>query len=99
MKEIVKTNYYWGQDVEMSQFYRVLKALYSVEYFRNISYEAKAIYGMMLDLVSLSIKNGWLDEDGKTYIHYSVADIKVDMCCGKNTLSFEIVIQQFRVLV
>lgn len=84
MKEIVTTNYFWGQDVEMSQFYRVPKALYTGEYFRGISFEAKAIYGMMIDRVSLSIKNGWLDEDGKTYIHYSVADIMADTGCGKN---------------
>ncbi len=84
MKEIVTTNYFWGQDVEMSQFYRVPKALYTGEYFRSISFEAKAIYGMMIDRVSLSIKNGWLDEDGKTYIHYSVADIMADTGCGKN---------------
>ena len=86
MKEIVTTNYFWGQDVEMSQFYRVPKALYTGEYFRGISFEAKAIYGMMIDRVSLSIKNGWLDEDGKTYIHYSVADIMADTGCGKNKI-------------
>lgn len=56
------------------------------EYFRSISFEAKAIYGMMIDRVSLSIKNGWLDEDGKTYIHYSVADIMADTGCGKNKI-------------
>ena len=86
MKEIVTTNYFWGQDVEMSQFYRVPKALYTGEYFRGISFEAKAIYGMMIDRVSLSIKNGWLDEDGKTYIHYSVADIMADTGCGTNKI-------------
>ena len=86
MKEIVTTNYFWGQDVEMSQFYRVPKALYTGEYFRGISFEAKAIYGMMIDRVSLSIKNGWLDEDGKTYIHYSVADIMADTGCVKNKI-------------
>ena len=62
--------------------------LYSmgVNTFREVARDAKAtvrikgkaIYGMMIDRVSLSIKNGWLDEDGKTYIHYSVADIKAD---------------------
>ncbi len=84
MKEIIRTNYFWGQDVEMTQFYRVPKALYTGAYFRCISFEAKAIYGMMIDRVSLSIKNGWLDEEGKTYIHYSVADIMEDTGCGKN---------------
>lgn len=39
---------------------------------------------MMIDRVRLSIKNGWLNEDGKTYIHYSVADIMADTGCGKN---------------
>ena len=38
------------------------------------------------DRVSLSIKNGWLDKDGKTYIHYSVADIMADTRCGKNKI-------------
>ena len=86
MKEIVTTNYFWGQDVEMSQFYRVPKALYTGEYFRSISFGAKAIYGMMIERVTLSIKNGWLDEDGKTCIHYSVADIMADTGCGKNKI-------------
>lgn len=45
----------------MSQFYRVPKALYTGEYFHSISFEAKAIYGMMIDRVSLSIKmGGWM---------------------------------------
>ena len=38
----------------------------------------------MIERVSLSIKNGWLDEDGETYIHYSIADIMADTGCGKN---------------
>lgn len=60
--------------------------LYLGEYFRGISFEAKTIYGMMIDRVSLSIKNGWLDEDGKIYIHYSVADIMADTDCDKNKI-------------
>ena len=54
--------------------------------FREIAREAKAIYVMMIDRVSLSIKNEWLDEDGKTYIHYSVVDIMADTGCGKNKI-------------
>ena len=50
------------------------------------SFKAKAIYGMMMERVSLSIKNGWLDEDGETYIHYSIADIMDDTECGKNKI-------------
>lgn len=46
----------------------------------------KTIYGMMIDCVSLSIKNEWLDGDGKAYIHYSVADVMADIGCGKNKI-------------
>ena len=45
-----------------------------------------SLHGMVIERVSLSIKNGWLDEDGKTYIHYSVADIMADTGCGKNKI-------------
>ncbi len=60
MEEKVTMNYFRGQDVRMTQFYRVPKTLYSAEYFRKICFEAKAIYGMMIDRVGLSIKNQWL---------------------------------------
>ena len=82
MKEIVTTNYFWGQDVEMSQFYRVPKALYTGEYFRGISFEAKAIYGMMIDRVRLSIKNGWLDEKNRVYIIYTIEEMRRDLGCA-----------------
>lgn len=83
MAEKVTMKYFWGQDVQMTQFYRVPKALYTAEYFRKICFEAKAIYGMMIDRVGLSIKNQWLDDEGKTYICYSVADIMEDTGCKR----------------
>ena len=52
----------------MSQFYRVPKALYTGEYFRGISFEAKAFYGMMIDRVGLPIKmGGWMKMKIPTY--------------------------------
>lgn len=57
---------YYGQDVQMSQFYRIPKTLYLAECFKDVSFAAEAIYGMMIDRVGLSIKNQWLDEEGKT---------------------------------
>lgn len=55
MKEIVTTNYFWGQDVEMSQFYRVPKALYTGEYFRGISFEAKVLFSKLDDAFSVTL--------------------------------------------
>ena len=33
---------------------------------------------MMIDRMTLSIKNKWLDDEGKNYIHYSVAEIMAE---------------------
>ncbi len=88
MSERLIVNYFYGQDVAMDQFYRTPKALYKSEYFRDITFEAKAIYGMLLERVGLSIKNHWMDDDGKTYIIYSIADIVEDTgCCKKKVIS------------
>ena len=73
----------YGKQAEQFAYVNIPKALIHEEAFSDVSFEAKTIYGMMIDRVSLSIKNGWLDEDGKTYIHYSVADIMADTGCGR----------------
>ena len=56
------------EDKEMAQFCHVPKALYTGEYFRGISFEAKAIYVIIIDRVSLSIKmGGWMKMVKLTY--------------------------------
>ena len=39
---------------------------------------------MLLDRMSLSVKNGWYDEDGRVYIYYTVEEICDDMNCGRD---------------
>ena len=36
--------------------------------FKNLSTDAKTLYGILLDRMGLSVKNGWLDEQGRVYI-------------------------------
>ena len=54
------------------QFYRIPKLLFTSEYFKNLSCEAKVLYGLMLDRMSLSIKNRWFDEEDRAYIFFEV---------------------------
>ena len=44
----------------------------------------KLLYGMMLDRMSLSVKNEWYDEDGRIYIYFTVEEISEDMNCGRD---------------
>ena len=52
--------YYYGIEAEQFTFYRVPKILFKDQKFKKLSSDAKLLYGLMLDRMSLSIKNGWL---------------------------------------
>ncbi len=75
-------DYYYGNQAEQFSFYRIPKVLFTDERFRCISAEAKILYGLLLDRMSLSAKNGWLDQDGKVYIVYTVEDIMDALGCA-----------------
>jgi hypothetical protein len=76
-------DYFYGhEDAEQFLFYRILKTLITGEGFREVSVEAKLLYGLMLDRLSLSMKNGWFDDLNRAYIVYTVEDIMSDLQCG-----------------
>lgn len=77
-------SYFQGMEGDMYQFYRIPKLLFTSEYFKNLSCEAKVLYGLMLDRMSLSIKNRWLDEEDRVYIFFSVKEIMEMLNCGRN---------------
>ena len=53
--------------------------------FSSVSDSAKILYGLLLNRVSLSRKNGWIDENGRIYIIYSIKEIMIDMGISKST--------------
>ena len=57
-------DYFYGQTGELFSFYRIPKALFQEQRFQSLSTDAKTLYGILLDRMSLSAKNGWLDEQG-----------------------------------
>ena len=57
-------DYYYGKEADTFSFYRVPKILFSEAYFKGLSVEAKVLYGLMLDRMSLSMKNQWIDDEG-----------------------------------
>ena len=69
-------------EAEQYHFYRVPKVLFTAECFKSLSCEAKVLYGLMLDRMSLSIKNRWLDSEDRVYIIFTVEEIAELMNCG-----------------
>ena len=75
-------DYFYGAQAEQFSFYRVPKVLFTREQFKQLSAEAKILYGIMLDKLNLSVKNKWVDEKGRVYIIYTIEQIMADMNCA-----------------
>ena len=85
MGEPLKFDYYYGMEAEQFTFYRVPRLLVKDRRFKGLSSDAKLLYGLMLDRMALSMKNGWLDNENRAYIIYSVENIAEDLGCSKPT--------------
>ena len=83
----LRFDYYYGMEAEQHSFYRVPRLLVKDKRFKKLSSDAKLLYGLMLDRMSLSVKNGWFDEENRAYIYYTVENIMEDLGCSKPTCS------------
>ena len=76
-------DYFYGQQAELFTFYRVPKVLFTEECFWNVSTDAKLLYGILLDRMNLSARNGWLDDEGRVYIIFTIEEIKGSLGCAE----------------
>lgn len=77
--------YYYGKQADQYSFIKVPKLLVHDKAFIGLSVDAKMLYGLLLDRMSLSMKNGWLDEENRVYIIYQIKDIMSDMNMARAT--------------
>ena len=75
-------DYFTPGEAEQYAFYRVPKLLITGEQFKTLSMESKLLYGILLDRVSLSLRNGWVDEQNHVYIIYTIEQIMQEMNCS-----------------
>jgi hypothetical protein len=76
--------FHYGGEAEQYTFYRIPKLLFTDPQLKKLTTDAKVLYGLMLDRMSLSLKNGWLDEDGRVFIYFSVEHIMEMIGCGNS---------------
>ena len=67
MPEAAISEYFYGDEAEQFIYFRIPRQLITDPRFKHLSTDAKLLYGMLLDRMSLSVKNGWYDEDGRVY--------------------------------
>lgn len=84
MEEKVSFKYFYGDEADAYTFYRIPKQLFTSDYFKELSTDAKVLYGLMLDRMALSIKNEWFDSENRAYIYFSIEDVMELLNCGHN---------------
>ena len=74
--------YFSADEAGQFPYFRIPKALLS----RPVSVEAKFLYGLLLDRLGLSAKNGWVDAgpDGgsRVYLYFTVQAVAEALSCG-----------------
>lgn len=75
-------DYFYKEQADQFTFYRVPKVLIIDDTFSELSTDAKLLYGLLLDRVSLSANSGWFDEEGRVYVIYAIKSIMRDLHCG-----------------
>ena len=68
--------YFRAEESDQFSFFRIPKALFTEKEFASLSTDAKLLYGILLDRISLSKKNGWIDSEGYVYIIYTIAELQ-----------------------
>ena len=79
-----KFKYFHGGESKQFSFFRIPRALIRDERFHGLSTETKLLYGLMLDRMGLSLQNGWLDENNRVFIFYTLQEVQKTLRCGHN---------------
>lgn len=73
--------YYYGHTGEQYAFFRIPKLLITDSRFDGISSDAKLLYGLLLDRMELSYRNGWIDEQNRVFIIFTVEEVMTTLHC------------------
>ena len=84
MAQVFVSDYFYGDESKEFSYFRIPRLLITHQRFKNVSVEAKLLYGLLLDRMGLSEEHGWYDEDDRVFIYYTVEEIADDLCCGRD---------------
>ena len=74
-------DYFYGRQADRFSFIKFPKALIYDSTYAGLSAEGKILYAAFLDRMSLSIRNDWMDDDGRIYIVFSQSAIMTLLSC------------------
>ena len=84
MPDMKLPSYFYGDEAMQFTYFRIPCQLITHPRFKHLSTDSKLLYGMLLDRMSLSIKNEWYDDTGRVYIYYTVDEVCSSLNCGRD---------------
>ena len=84
MPSVTLSDYFCGDEEMRFTHFRIPRQLITHPHFKPLSTDAKLLYGMLLNRMSLSAKNGWHDNTGRVYIYFTVKEVCEAIGCGRN---------------
>lgn len=81
-ERICTFDYFYGSESEQFSYYRIPRQLIVGPEFKRVSTDAKLLYGLLLDRMGLSARNGWYDGQGRVFIYFPLEEIKAALNCG-----------------
>ena len=64
------------KEIYQYKFYMIPKELFVNERYTSLSPAATLLYGILLDRLTLSIKNNWVDKNGNVYLIFTRKEIQ-----------------------
>jgi hypothetical protein len=76
---------YRANEVDKERFYQVPKSLFKNELYKGLSLESKMVYALLRDRMELSLKNGWLNDNGEIFLLYTRENLAIMLECSEPT--------------
>ena len=77
-------DYCYGDKVKIDSFCRLPRIFVTDEFYCAVPVEIKVLYGLMLDRVAMSMRNGLRDKDGRVGIFFTIREASRLLHVGKD---------------
>lgn len=78
---------YKAGDIDNGQYYQLPKLLLKNPEYKKMSALAKLAYALIKDRLSLSLENGWTDENGDVYLYFKQESLAEELGVSRQTTS------------
>lgn len=68
-------------------FYQIPKEILDSPYYKKLKSDSKLLYALLLDRLSVSMKNKWVDEDGNIFIMFSRKEAEEKLSLSDKTVT------------